>query len=188
MVEETGFLQGQVLLAMPNMTDTRFERGVIFVCSHSDDGAMGLVINRHMDSLTFEELLEQLDIDTDDSVPDIPIHAGGPVETGRGFVLHSSDYSQDTTLDISRDFGLTATVDILKAIAAGKGPRRHLLALGYAGWSPGQIEHEMQENAWLSCPATEELVFGTPPDKMWTHALTAMGIDVSMLSSFSGHA
>lgn len=187
-VEETGFLQGQLLLAMPSMADSRFERGVIFICSHSDDGAMGLVINRLMDSLTFEELLEQLDIDIEDGVPDLPIHAGGPVETGRGFVLHSTDYKQDTSLLINADFGLTATVDILKAVARGQGPRRHLLALGYAGWSPGQIEREMQANAWLSCPATEELVFNTAPDKMWTQALADMGIDVSMLSSMSGRA
>jgi len=187
-VEDTGFLQGQILLAMPGMMDPRFERGVIFVCSHSDDGAMGLVLNSHLDSLTFEELLEQLEIDTGATPPDIPIHAGGPVETGRGFVLHSADFRQDTTLEINRDFSLTATVDILKAIAAGKGPRRHLLALGYAGWSPGQIEREMQDNAWLSCPADEDLVFGTPPDKMWSLALARMGVDVSMLSSFSGHA
>lgn len=188
MPAEDGYLEGQLILAMPGMTDPRFERAAIFLCSHSHEGAMGLVINRHLLSLTFSELLEQLEIDVNGPVLDIPVHAGGPVETGRGFVLHTADYVQDSTLVVSETVALTATVDILKAIAEGGGPRHRILALGYAGWAPGQLEHEIQENGWLSCPADEELVFATEPDDMWPRAMAMMGIDVSMLSSLSGHA
>lgn len=188
MQSEDHFLEGHLLLAMPAMSDERFERSVIFVCSHSEDGAMGLVINRHLPSLSFSELLEQLDIDVDVPVREIPIHAGGPVETGRGFVLHTADYVQDSTLVVSETLALTATVDILRAIAEGGGPRHHLLALGYAGWGSGQLEREIANNGWLTTPADEELVFNTDPENMWPRAMAMLGVDVSMLSSFSGHA
>lgn len=183
-----GFLEGQLLLAMPGMPDPRFDRTVIYICSWSEDGVMGLVINRHMRSLTFRELLEQLDIEVEGEVTDLPIHAGGPVETGRGFVLHSVDYLQDSSLTVSETMALTATVDILKAIAEGEGPQRRILALGYAGWTPGQLERELHTNSWLTCPADEELIFATEPDDMWPRAMAMMGIDVAMLSSLSGHA
>jgi len=183
-----GYLEGQLLLAMPGMTDPRFDRSVIYVCSYSEEGAMGLVVNRHLTSLTFRELLEQLEIEADEPIHDIPIHAGGPVETGRGFVLHSTDFVQDSSLVVSDSIALTATVDILKAIAEGRGPRHHLLALGYAGWSPGQIDEEIQNNGWLTCAADEHLVFHTKPEEMWPRAMAMMGVDVSMLSSHAGHA
>ncbi|WP_281301396.1 MULTISPECIES: YqgE/AlgH family protein [unclassified Iodidimonas] len=188
MTERGNYLQGQLLLAMPGMADTRFERAVIYLCSHSDEGAMGLVINDDMPGLSFAELLDQLDIETQGTVADIPIIAGGPVETGRGFVLHSTDFIQESTLVVSETIALTATVDILKAMAEGTGPRHHILALGYAGWSPGQLELEIQNNGWMICPADEELIFKTEIEDMWPRAMQMIGVDVSMLSSFSGHA
>lgn len=187
-VEDEGFLEGQLLLAMPAMADERFERTVIFVCSHSREGAMGLVINREMTGITFQQLLEQLNIEVDGPIHDIPIRAGGPVETGRGFVLHTSDFIQDSTLVVTEQIALTATVDILKAVARGDGPRRHIMALGYAGWGPGQLEQEIQSNGWLTCRADEEIVFDTRIDQKWPRAMAMLGIDVSMLSSLSGHA
>lgn len=188
MQTEQGYLEGQLLLAMPGMMDSRFDRTVIYVCSYTDEGAMGLVVNRHLNSLTFSELLEQLEIEVDEPVSDIPVHAGGPVETGRGFVLHSTDYIQDSSLVVSESIALTATVDILKAIAEGRGPRHRLLALGYAGWSSGQLDQEIQSNGWLTCPANEQLIFETGPEDMWPRAMSMMGIDISMLSSHAGHA
>lgn len=188
MKKEDGIFEGDLLLAMPGMSDPRFERAVVYLCSHSDEGAMGLVINHPLSALTFQELLEQLDISIAGPLHDIPVLSGGPVETGRGFVLHTADFVQDSTLVVSETVALTATVDILKAIAEGNGPRQHILALGYAGWSPGQLENEIQENGWLTCPADEELMFGTSAGTMWQRAMAMMGIDISMLSSFSGHA
>ncbi len=170
------------------MSDPRFDRAVVYLCSHSDEGAMGLVINNPLSALTFQELLEQLDIAISGPLHDIPILSGVPVETGRGFVLHTADFIQDSTLVVSETIALTATVDILKAIAEGRGPRQHILALGYAGWAPGQLENEIQENGWLTCPADEEIIFSTAASTMWPRAMAMMGIDVSMLSSFSGHA
>ncbi|GER06260.1 hypothetical protein JCM17843_05700 [Kordiimonadales bacterium JCM 17843] len=132
MSRQSGYLEGQLLLAMPGMSDARFDRSVIYLCSHSEEGAMGLVLNEYLTALTFSELLDQLDIETEGTVQDVPIFAGGPVETGRGFVLHTNDFIQDSTLVVSETIALTATVDILKAIAEGTGPRQHILALGYA--------------------------------------------------------
>ncbi|RMF13016.1 MAG: YqgE/AlgH family protein [Alphaproteobacteria bacterium] len=182
------YLEGQLLLAMPAMGDPRFERAVVFVCSHSEEGAMGLIVNRPFQGLTFRELLEQLDIEVGEPVVDIPIQVGGPVETGRGFVLHSTDFIQETSLVVTETIALTATVDILKAIAEGKGPRHRLLALGYAGWAPGQLEAEIQANGWLTAPADEELIFNTPLEDIWPRAMQMLGVDVSMLSSAMGHA
>ena len=183
-----GFLEDQFLLAMPSMSDSRFERTVIYMCSHSSDGAMGLVVNKPMDWISFAELLDQLSIAVDGEVPDLPIHAGGPVETGRGFVLHTADFLQDSTLEIGRSRALTATVDILKAIAGGTGPRHSLLALGYASWAPGQLESEIQQNAWLTLPADDDLLFRTSLDAKYTEALGRLGIDLSVLSGEAGHA
>lgn len=173
---------------MPGMGDPRFERSVIFLCSHSSEGAMGLVINRPIDDLNFEQLLEQLGIDTSGPVADIPIHAGGPVETGRGFVLHSADYVQDSTLIVNQRTALTATVDILRAMAEGHGPAHQLLALGYSGWGTGQLEHEMRANAWLNAPADEEVIFNTQMEDKWPRAMAMLGVDISMLSTEAGHA
>ena len=184
---DTGYLEGQLLIAMPTMGDPRFERTVIYLCAHSDQGAMGLVVNKLVDHITFEGLLEQLSIEAEVD-NDVNVHFGGPVETGRGFVLHSGDYRQDSTMVVDQNFGLTATVDILRAIAAGRGPQRSLLALGYAGWAPGQLDGEIQANGWLHCAADYDLVFGGELDEIWARAIAKVGVDVSFLSTDAGHA
>jgi putative transcriptional regulator len=191
-----GYLDGQLLIAMPIMSDPRFARSVIYMCAHSEDGAMGLVINQRASHISFPDLLTKLNIvssppegSISDNVRGMSIHVGGPVETGRGFVLHSSDYFvNDSTLPIEDGVCLTATIDILKAIAAGNGPNRAILALGYAGWSPGQLESEIQANGWLNCPADPDLIFGTDLDLKYTRALAKIGIDPSHLVSDAGHA
>ena len=186
--DDSGYLVGQMLIAMPQMQDPRFERTVIYLCAHTEDGAMGLVINKLLDDVTFPDLLEQLDIDTGIDKDVIQVHFGGPVEAGRGFVLHSSDYMQESTLVVSDQFGMTATIDILKSIAEGDGPRRSLLALGYAGWGPGQLEDEIQKNGWLCVSADETLVFGPGVGDRWQQAMAKLGIDINMLSGEAGHA
>jgi putative transcriptional regulator len=188
MGEEQNFLEGQLLMAMPDMGDSRFAHTVIYMCSHSEDGAMGLVINKEVDYITFPELLEQLEIEVQAPAENIMVHAGGPVETGRGFVLHSTDFVQESTLIVSKDIGLTATADILTAIAGGVGPRHNLLALGYSGWAPGQLEVEIGANGWLHTKADEELVFGPGLADKWPRAIATLGIDVSLFSGNAGHA
>ncbi len=183
---EDGWLIGQFLIAMPSMGDPRFERTVIYMCAHSDEGAMGLVINKSLESLSFTDLLEQLGVE--DSEADMPILSGGPVETGRGFVLHTADYDREGSLTVSEDIRLTATIDVLKAIAVGDGPRKRLLALGYAGWAPGQIEDEIQDNGWLTAPADDAILFDDALDSKWSRAIAKLGVDASMLSSFAGRA
>ena len=183
------YLGGKLLLAMPAMADPRFDRSVIYVCSHDTSGAMGLVINNAFTNLSFRDLLEQLDIDTEtQNLPELIMHSGGPVEPGRGFVLHSADFVQESTLVTNEHLALTATVDILKAIATGKGPNHHLLALGYAGWGAGQLEQEIQDNAWLTAEADEEIIFNTDLEQKWPRAMAMLGVNVSMLSSDAGHA
>ena len=184
----SGYLTGQLIVAMPAMSDPRFERSVIYMCVHNEDGAMGLVVNRLMDSLTFDDLLQQLGMDNTNHDRDIRVHFGGPVESGRGFVLHSNDYTQEGTVPMENGVSLTATVDILRDIADGHGPRDHLLALGYAGWGPGQLDGEIQENAWLHCPADENLVFDPDLGSKWERAMQKIGIDLSLLSGEAGHA
>lgn len=181
-------LSGMLLVAMPQMSDPRFARSVVYVCAHSDEGAMGLVVNRLADNLTFPNLIEQLGLDPPEAEGDTPVHVGGPVESSRGFVLHSTDYVQESTLVIDDDVALTATVDVLRAIADGRGPRRRVLALGYAGWAPGQLDAEIQANGWLVAPACEEILFGHDNDGKWLRALDILGIDLSLLSSEAGHA
>ena len=181
-------LTGNLLLAMPQMKDDRFMRSVVYVCAHTSDGAMGLVINKIVESVNFPELLDQLNIDSESANPEIRVHFGGPVETGRGFVLHSADYAQDATLMINEHFALTATVDILKSIANGEGPKKSILALGYAGWEPGQLDKEIQANGWLSLPADADLVFDVRPNTKWEKAMGKIGIDFNMLSGQAGHA
>lgn len=182
------FLDSKLLLAMPNLTDPRFDRSVIYLCSHDESGAMGLVINQSFDSLNFEGLLEQLEIECEQKAPDVAIHVGGPVEPGRGFVLHSADFVQDSTMVVSETLALTATVDILKAMANGQGPIHALLALGYAGWGPGQLEQEIQANSWLTADADDEIIFHTELEQKWPRAMAMLGIDISMLSAEAGHA
>lgn len=183
----SNFFEHKLLLAMPAMTDPRFERSVIYMCSHDESGAMGLVINYALEQLSFDDLLEQLSIDVEGITPDVAVHAGGPVEPGRGFVLHSADYVQESTHVVSETLALTATVDILKSIGEGHGPLHYLLALGYAGWGPGQLEREVQENGWMIAEADEEIIFNTDLDLKWPRAMAMLGVDVAMLSSDAGH-
>ena len=185
---KSGYLDGQLLVAMPSMGDERFQRSVIFMCAHSEQGAMGLIVNRIADQVSFRDLLQQLQIEVPSSHREINVHTGGPVETGRGFVLHTTDYSQESTLRVDDEFGLTATADILKSIACGEGPTRSMLALGYAGWSPGQLDAEIQANGWLHVASDVELVFDDDLDGKWVRSIQKMGIDPSFLSLDAGHA
>lgn len=182
------YLTGNLLMSMPQMRDDRFTRSVVYVCSHTAEGAMGLIINKTVDNVNFPELLDQLNIDYESANKNVRVHFGGPVETGRGFVLHSSDYAKDATLIINDNVGLTATVEILQSIAKGEGPERSILALGYAGWSAGQLDQEIQANGWLSVPADNKLVFGIAPETKWEKAMGKLGIDFNMLSADAGHA
>ncbi|MHC8510388.1 MAG: YqgE/AlgH family protein [Rhodospirillales bacterium] len=183
-----GLLTGHMLVAMPGMQDKRFHETLIYLCAHSDDGAMGLVVNRTMESLTFPDLLEQLNIAPSAPCEQINVHFGGPVESGRGFVLHSPDYLQDSTMVVDGEVALTATVDILHAIADGAGPRRRILALGYAGWGPGQLDEEIRANGWLTVDADDDLVFGGDLNGKWMRAMAKIGVDPRMLSDEAGHA
>ena len=191
-----GYLDGQMLIAMPAMSDERFARSVIYVCAHSTEGAMGIVVNQRAQNIKFPDLLVQLDvipaserIQLPDQAEEVKVLKGGPVETGRGFVLHSSDFFiENSTLPIDDGICLTATLDILKAIASGTGPASAILALGYAGWAPGQLEQEIQQNGWLHCAADPELIFGPDIEGKYERALRKIGIDLGMLSSQAGHA
>jgi putative transcriptional regulator len=185
----SGYLERQLLIAMPSMGDPRFSRTVIYMCSHNAEGAMGLVINKPYPGLTFPNLLTQLGIEST-AENNIIVRLGGPVETGRGFVLHSTDYMRQGSvkIDESIGIGLTATLDVLRAIATGTGPQHSLFALGYAGWGAGQLDIEIQENAWLAVPADFDLVFEADLDSLWDRAVRKIGIDVAKLSSVSGHA
>jgi putative transcriptional regulator len=183
------FLDGHLLIAMPGMGDPRFDRSVIFLCAHSDEGAMGLIVNKPAPDLSFKDLLSQLKIEPRVDVKGIRVHLGGPVEHGRGFVLHSSDYRvEESSLAVSPGFAMTATVDILQDIARGAGPARALLALGYAGWGPGQLESEIQANGWLTAPADIDLVFSHSDPEKWGAALRSISIDPRLLSVEGGRA
>jgi putative transcriptional regulator len=186
MATQPDYLEGRCLIAMPTMGDERFARTLVYMCAHNEDGAMGLVVNKPLEDLSFSDLLTQLGIDQGPVADHIRVHFGGPVETGRGFVLHSDDYSNDGTLPIADGVALTATVDVLRAMAQGSGPRKSLLALGYAGWAPGQLDAEIQHNGWLTCDADEELIFGTNLDRKWNNALGKIGIDPAMLTTDTG--
>ena len=182
-------LEGRLLIAMPTMQDPRFERSVIFMCAHSSDGgAMGLIVNRKLPNLSFAELARQLEIEASPSGRAITMHFGGPVETGRGFVLHSTDYQRDATVRLGSGIALTATVDILRAMATGEGPEHAILALGYAGWAPGQLETEIQRNDWLHCDADDEVVFDKPLADKWAAAIARIGFDPALLSTTAGRA
>jgi len=191
-----GYLDGQMLIAMPAMSDERFTRSVIYVCAHSSEGAMGIVVNQPAQNIRFPDLLVQLEVIPAKERIELPVRAGavkvlkgGPVETGRGFVLHSADFFiENSTLPIDEGICLTATLDILKAIARGSGPASAVLALGYAGWAPGQLEQEIQQNGWLHCPADPDLIFGGDIEGKYERALRKIGIDLGMLSSQAGHA
>jgi putative transcriptional regulator len=185
----TNFLEGKLLIALPGMSDPRFAKSVIFMCAHSAEGAMGIVINRPIEGLGFREMARKLDLDVTATTPDFPVLSGGPVEPGRGFVLHSGDYKSDqSTLAVSGNVSLTATLDILRAMVEGQGPQHAIFALGYSGWGPGQIEGEIQMNGWLHCDADETILFDTAIETRWNAALRKLGIDSSGLSAHAGRA
>lgn len=182
-------LNGKLLVAMPAMTDPRFERSVILLCAHGGEGAMGLIINKPVPDLSFNNLLDQLKIPHAPQGRDIRVHFGGPVERGRGFVLHSNDYTGGAaTMKIAGCYGMTATVDVLEAMATGQGPHQALLALGYAGWGPGQLESEIARNDWLTTDPDEKVIFSDNDSGKWTTALRGMGIDPLTLSAAAGRA
>ena len=191
-----GYLDGQMLIAMPAMSDEHFMRSVIYVCAHSTEGAMGIIVNQPAPNVKFPDLLVQLEvipaterIELPTQAEDVKVLKGGPVETGRGFVLHSADFFiENSTLPIDEGICLTATLDILKAIARGNGPHNAILALGYAHWAPGQLEQEIQDNGWLHCAADPELVFGTDTGAKYEKALHKIGIELGQLSNEAGHA
>ena len=195
-VAKRGYLDGQMLIAMPTMGDERFSRSVIYMCAHSSEGAMGIIVNHPAAHISFSDLLVQLNVipaaDTiqlPTQAEDVRVLKGGPVDTQRGFVLHSADfYVENSTLPIDDGICLTATLDILKAIARGEGPKSAILALGYAGWAPGQLEQEIHQNGWLHCPADLDLIFGQDVEGKYLQALRKIGIDLGMLSSEAGHA
>ena len=187
--EGESFLEGKLLIALPGMSDPRFEKSVIFMCAHSAEGAMGLIINKPIEGLGFHDLVKNLDMRVTSNAPDSPILFGGPVETGRGFVLHSSEYeSESFTMPVTEDVSLTATLDILRAMAEGRGPQSALFTLGYAGWGPGQIEDEIRLNGWIHCDPDSKLVFDPDMDSKWSAALRKLGIDLSVLSTNAGRA
>ena len=187
------FLQGKILIAMPGLVESTFVGAVVYLCAHTAEGAMGLIINKPMADMNFMELAGRIDLSK--TPPDLaevltqrPVHLGGPVEQQRGFVLHSGDYDGgEGSVRVNRDFALTATIDILQDMAVGKGPSRALLALGYSGWSPGQLENEIKHNGWLHCDASPKLVFAAEAAAKYRQALDQLGIDPAMLSSTAGH-
>ncbi|MCU0903432.1 MAG: YqgE/AlgH family protein [Tabrizicola sp.] len=183
-------LSGQILIAMPGMADLRFERSVVLICAHSGEGAMGLIVNKPLEELSFSGLLQQLNIPLGPEGRDIRVHFGGPVERGRGFVLHSADWRTlgEGTMKVPGGLEMTATINVLEALASGGGPDKALLALGYSGWGPGQLEAEIARNDWLTCDAPEGLVFGQDDRVKWSAALRGMGIDPLTLSAAAGRA
>lgn len=190
-----GYLEGQCLIAMPQIGDPRYEKAVVFICAHSAEGAMGIIVNKPATHVSFVDLLTQLNVIDDDDIrlPEsalrVPVHTGGPVETGRGFVLHSPDFRlKEATLVTSGDVCLTATVEILRAIARGGGPSHALLALGYSGWAPGQLEQEISNNGWLHCEADHELIFDADLDMKYERAVAKLGFDPRLMPSVAGHA
>jgi putative transcriptional regulator len=188
--EGDNFLEGKLLIALPGMPDPRFERSVIFMCAHSlQTGSMGIIVNKRIEGFTFRELVKSLDVKVGAGTPEAPVLFGGPVATGQGFVLHTGEYEgKESTQPISAGISLTATVDILRAIAGGRGPQQSLFALGYSGWGPGQIESEIQANGWIHCDADAALVFGSNLEAKWSSALNKLGVDVSALSAEAGRA
>lgn len=182
-------LTGALLVAMPGMGDPRFDRSVILLCDHSEDGAMGLIVNKPVRDMALGDLLHQLDLQALGAAHTAPVHYGGPVESGRGFVLHSIDYQSGLkTLNVANQFGMTATIDVLEAIANGQGPEHALVMLGYSGWGPGQLEGEIARNGWLTASPTADLVFGTDDGGKWAGAVKSLGIDPLALSGVAGRA
>ena len=188
-------LEGSFLIAMPRMGDQRFESSIVFLCAHSEEGAMGFIVNQTVEEPRPVDFLKKLGVVTDkdlanmdDALKGASLHTGGPVEPGRGFVLHSSDYSADTTLKINDEICLTATLEILRDIATGKGPERFMVALGYSGWSANQLEEEISANGWLVCPADNNIIFGDNDQAKYMSVMNSMGIDPALISADTGHA
>lgn len=188
-------LRGQVLIAMPNVGDPRFEKSLIYICAHSDDGAMGFMVNRTLEKPSLPDFLGQLGIITEREKGVLPVSvghdtlfSGGPVEPGRGFVLHSPDYHSESTLKVDSEISLTATLEVLRAIATGQGPRRAMIALGYSGWAGGQLEEEIVANGWLTAQCGSELIFDEEHDLKYERAMRVLGVDPTLLSSQAGHA
>jgi putative transcriptional regulator len=187
-VSGSEWLTGQLLIAMPAMPDPRFAHAVIYICSHGPGGAMGLMLNRRFGEADFRALLGQLNIPFTSSTRDLQVHFGGPVETGRGFVLHSTDYLREGTTRIDDHISLSATVEILQALSEGGGPERAMMALGYTGWAAGQLDEEMKANGWLTAPADDAILFDDDADTKWDRALAKIGISPTMLAGEAGHA
>lgn len=192
--KSAGYLDNHFLIAMPGMSDERFARSVIYLCAHSEEGAMGLIVNR-VQQLGFADILVQLGVVDEkeairlpDYTREFPVRSGGPVDRSRGFVLHSSDYRVESSTALAENLCLTATVDILRAISKGRGPRKALMALGYSGWGAGQLELEIAENGWLTCPADPDLLFDCDLDRQYDRILASIGVDMTHLSSAAGHA
>ena len=185
---DDAFLTGQLLIAMPSLSDPRLSQGVIYMCAHTPEGAMGILLNRPLQQPSFDDLLRQLHIEPVPPARRIRLCMGGPVDNGRGFVLHTADWTGEGSLVVNDRLALTASLDVLKAIAGGGGPREGLLALGYVGWGPAQLESEIQRNTWLSAPADEGLLFDTQHDTKWRRALGKLKIDPLLLSDVAGHA
>lgn len=185
--ETEGLLTGQLLIAMPSMATPGFAQAVIFMCAHTPEGAMGIVVNRPLANPSFDELLEQLDVTPVPPARRIALLRGGPVDSARGFVLHTADWTGEGSLVVDNTVALTASLDVLKIIAGGDGPRQGMLALGYAGWGPGQLDREMQDNAWLSAPADIGLVFDANHDTKWRRAMAILKVDPILLSGAAGH-
>ncbi|MBX3487654.1 MAG: YqgE/AlgH family protein [Candidatus Paracaedibacteraceae bacterium] len=186
---ERGYLTGKLLVAMPFQEDPRFFQSVIYVCGHDDTGAMGIIVNKPLLTVEFADLLEQLGIEhTRKLVPDLPIYYGGPVEIGRGFVLHTLDYLSESSVVIDGDFALTATLDVLRALSHNYGPQQHVVALGYVGWGADQLEQEINTNGWLVLDATTNLVFNVDHDGLWRSAMLSIGIDPNSMAIDFGHA
>lgn len=184
----SSYLDNHLLIAMPGLDDPNFSRGVTFLCQHNADGALGIVINR-LSTLTLGEVLEQMEISTEDPLlAQMPVYAGGPVQMDRGFVVHEPGERFDSTFQVSEQVCVTTSRDVLAAMAAGRGPRRALVALGYAGWGAGQLESEIRENSWLSVPSSPQILFETPLESRWTAAAQLAGVDMRMLTGYAGHA
>jgi putative transcriptional regulator len=186
--DHSGYLEGQLLIATPMLVGSCFEKSVIYICAHTPDGAMGLIINHLVEAIDVRDIFRQLEITVPNRDVAMPVHFGGPMDSARGFVLHSSEYARKETVLMDTDIALTCNIDILKDIASGQGPARSILALGYAGWGAGQLEQELETNSWLTAPASMTIVFNTPNASKWLLAAQLQGIDLHKLSGDVGHA
>jgi putative transcriptional regulator len=183
-----GYFEGQLLVATPQVNGDVFTQSVIYLFAHNDEGAMGVIINKPLEMVHYTELFQQLEIDLSPQAGNLPIYHGGPVEESRGFVLHSDEYSTAMTLKQNNGLALSASTNVLKDIAAGKGPGMRLMAIGYSGWAPGQLESEIENNSWITVPATPELIFNTDDEAKWALSAKSLGVDMARFSSHVGHA